>query len=244
MQAHYRSGWDNTLSSTNEDRWRDDTDLLSEITGSDKIAVAWIKKFGNVASICAQKNELLLIEARYVDAPEQANTACNKIRIFNEYMCRSLYQNVNDLDVIKNMTKFIRYLKMTMHNSSISTIKLVHLNENKQILLDEVFAKGCENYVHFYVREILKRALEVRSSIIILATNHPNNDNEPTNYEISQTLKLLNACILFDIVVQDHIIITKNGGFSFKSNGLLDIHQNKSSLKSVYPTNKRVRRAA
>lgn len=244
MQTHYRSGWDNTSRPIDEENWRDDIDVIAEITGSEKIASAWIKEFGNIASVCSQQKAILLIIARKADSPEAANIAYNKIVYANEYMNRSLIQEIKQSPTITNMKKLVRYFRMSMQNSAIITTRVLHMDDRNHLIFEELYARGCNQRIHLYANEILRRSMEVRSSMIILATNHPNNDENPTPIEKQQTIRLSNICSVFDIVLIDHIIITKSGGFSLKSNGYLDTHQHTLNLKTAYPANKRVRRAA
>ncbi|MFV9875279.1 MAG: JAB domain-containing protein [Rickettsiales endosymbiont of Dermacentor nuttalli] len=72
-----------------------------------------------------------------------------------------------------------------------------------------------------YTREILKRALFLDTSSLILMHNHPSGNIKPSKVDIEVTKQLLQNALLIDITIHDHIIISNKNHYSFKANGLL-----------------------
>ena len=72
-----------------------------------------------------------------------------------------------------------------------------------------------------YPREIVKRALELGATALIMVHNHPSGDPSPSPADITMTKAVVNAAKPFDILVHDHLIISRNGTTSFKTEGLI-----------------------
>jgi DNA repair protein RadC len=81
--------------------------------------------------------------------------------------------------------------------------------------------RGTVNHTPVYPREVVKRALELAASAIILVHNHPSGDATPSPADIDITAKIAQACATVNIAVHDHVIITEAAHYSFKSYGLL-----------------------
>lgn len=94
-------------------------------------------------------------------------------------------------------------------------------NQNKLIAFEPIF-RGTVNQVHVYVREVVKRALELNAVNLILAHNHPSGNLTPSSSDKRITQQLIQAFSLFEITVLDHIIVSGDSAFSFAENDLLD----------------------
>jgi DNA repair protein RadC len=95
------------------------------------------------------------------------------------------------------------------------------LDNKLQLILDERQQRGTINHTPVYPREIVKRALELGASSIILAHNHPSGDITPSKEDIDVTKMIINAAKPLGIEVHDHLIVSKKKHFSFKSSGLI-----------------------
>jgi DNA repair protein RadC len=95
------------------------------------------------------------------------------------------------------------------------------LNHKNALLADEEQQRGTVDHTPVYPREVVKRALELGASAIILAHNHPSGDPSPSRDDIEMTNKIIQACAAVNIAVHDHLIISERGHYSFKSNGLI-----------------------
>ena len=89
------------------------------------------------------------------------------------------------------------------------------------LIADEQQAKGTVDHVPVYPREVVKRALELNASAIILVHNHPSGDPTPSESDISMTLQVKDAAQVLGIILHDHLIIGKSRELSFRSQGYL-----------------------
>ena len=98
---------------------------------------------------------------------------------------------------------------------------VLFLDNNNSLIADETQQKGTVNHVPLYPREVIKRALELNASAIILVHNHPSGDSTPSPADIEMTEEVCDAGKKPGISLHDHLIISRNGHSSFKSLGLL-----------------------
>jgi DNA repair protein RadC len=95
--------------------------------------------------------------------------------------------------------------------------RILFLDKKNQLIADEVLQEGTVDHTPVYPREVVKRALELSASAIILVHNHPSGDPQPSMADIDMTRKLVDAADKLTIKVHDHIIIGRNGHASFKA---------------------------
>ncbi len=95
--------------------------------------------------------------------------------------------------------------------------RILFLDKKNGLIADEVQGEGTVDHTPVYPREVIKRALEVAASAIILVHNHPSGDPTPSTADIDMTRRLIEAGDKLSIKVHDHIVIGRNGHASFKS---------------------------
>jgi len=99
--------------------------------------------------------------------------------------------------------------------------RLLFLDKKNRIIADEVQQEGTVDHTPVYVREVVKRALELSATAIILVHNHPSGDPTPSNADIQMTNEIVSAAGKLGIVIHDHIVVGKQGHASFRGLGLL-----------------------
>jgi DNA repair protein RadC len=99
--------------------------------------------------------------------------------------------------------------------------RVLYLNSRNRLLRDEIVATGTPNEVTVHPRAIVKRALEVSATALILVHNHPSGSPDPSQSDIQTTARIVRAAKTLDIVVHDHIIVARSGWRSFRQSGLL-----------------------
>ena len=102
-----------------------------------------------------------------------------------------------------------------------SQFRILFLDKRNQIIADEIQQEGTVNHTPVYVREVVKRALELSSTAIVLVHNHPSGDPTPSRADIEMTKQIVAAAQNLGITVHDHIIVGKHGHASFRGLGLL-----------------------
>ena len=89
------------------------------------------------------------------------------------------------------------------------------------VICDEAQGEGTVDHVPVYPREVLKRALELNATALILVHNHPSGDPTPSDADIHITDELLNACKVVELTIHDHLVIGKERDYSFRAEGLI-----------------------
>lgn len=135
---------------------------------------------------------------------------------------RMLFNEIHQQPILSSWQKLIDYCHVAMAHEKREHFRVLFLNRKNQLIADEVKQTGTVDHVPVYPREIVKRALELGATALILVHNHPSGDPTPSDGDISMTQELIKAAKALDLVVHDHIIIGKSGHTSFKSMGILD----------------------
>ncbi|MBC7156942.1 MAG: DNA repair protein RadC, partial [Rhodobacteraceae bacterium] len=89
------------------------------------------------------------------------------------------------------------------------------------LVADEEQARGTVDHVPVYPREVVKRALELNASALILVHNHPSGDPTPSEADIAMTARILDAAEVLGLTLHDHLVIGKACEISFRAEGYL-----------------------
>jgi DNA repair protein RadC len=100
-------------------------------------------------------------------------------------------------------------------------LKRHFLDHKNQLILDEVMNQGTINHAPVYPREVVRRALELSASSLILVHNHPSGDPTPSRADIDITKQVVEAARTLGVSVHDHVVVGRDGVVSFKSQGLI-----------------------
>ena len=98
---------------------------------------------------------------------------------------------------------------------------MLYLDRKNRLIADEGQGQGTVDHVPLYPREVLKRALELNASALILVHNHPSGDPTPSEADITLTHEILNGATALGLSVHDHLVIGKSAHVSFREEGLL-----------------------
>ena len=113
------------------------------------------------------------------------------------------------------------YCRTTMAHRDIEQFRILFLDRKNVLIADEEQARGTVDHVPVYPREVVKRALQINASALILVHNHPSGDPTPSQSDIDMTRRIEDAARALDIVLHDHLIIGKAREFSFRGAGYL-----------------------
>jgi DNA repair protein RadC len=117
--------------------------------------------------------------------------------------------------------KVVTYCRAAMGFEMREQFRVLFLDKRNRLLADEVQGRGTVDHTPVYVREVVKRALELSASAIILVHNHPSGDPTPSRADIEMTKEIIAAGDKLDIAVHDHIIVGRDGHLSLRSAGLV-----------------------
>jgi len=130
-------------------------------------------------------------------------------------------QEVIDRPVLSSWDKVLDYLRVSMTHHGTERFRILFLDVKNTLIADEEQQSGTVNHTPVYPREVVKRALELGASAIVMAHNHPSGNPTPSKADIDMTREVRDAGARLGITLHDHIIVAKSGTTSFKSLGLL-----------------------
>lgn len=122
---------------------------------------------------------------------------------------------------LANWQALIGYLQTTMGYAQIEQFRILFLDRKNSLIADEVQQRGTVSHTPIYPREVMKRALILNASALIVAHNHPSGDPHPSRDDIEMTRRLKDAADVFEIHLHDHVVIGHGKHASFRSLGLL-----------------------
>ena len=115
----------------------------------------------------------------------------------------------------------LSYCQTTLAHRSIEEFRLLFLDRKNNLIADEKQGSGTVDHVPVYPMEIIKQALQLNASALILVHNHPSGDPTPSSEDIKMTDEIVTAAAILGLTVHDHLVIGKSSEFSFRSEGLL-----------------------
>lgn len=123
--------------------------------------------------------------------------------------------------VLSSWGALLDYCRTAMAHRETEQFRILFLDRKNVLVADEEQAKGTVDHVPVYPREVVKRALELNASALILVHNHPSGDPTPSEADITVTGQIRDAADVMGIVLHDHLIIGKSRELSFRSEGYL-----------------------
>jgi DNA repair protein RadC len=149
------------------------------------------------------------------------SSAIAKIFCIKETLERTLREDLEKLTIIDNKKKLIEYLQIAIGQASTENFRAIFLNKRYRLVDEYLQETGTVDQTSLYIREVIKRAILVGATSIIISHNHPSGSVKPSQSDINITKQLSIACNSMGIELIDHIIITAKNHFSFHENGLL-----------------------
>ena len=135
---------------------------------------------------------------------------------------RLIRSEIDNRCIITDWHSLVNYITASYSRDNVEIFRVLFLNPCNRLLADEIIARGTVNHVFPYPREILKRAIELNATALILIHNHPSGDPTPSKEDIESTMLLITLTSALSIYVHDHIIISQYSMQSFRRLGLLD----------------------
>lgn len=121
--------------------------------------------------------------------------------------------------VLSSWDTLLDYCRTTMAHRETEQFRVLYLDRKNALLVDEEQAHGTVDHVPVYPREVVKRALELNASALILVHNHPSGDATPSSADISMTDAIQRAADALGLTVHDHLVIGRDSEFSFRAAG-------------------------
>lgn len=179
------------------------------------LAKQLIARFGGFAETIAAPRARLM----EVDGIGEAVVA--QIKIVEAAALRLARGKMLGKPALSSWNALIDYCTAAMARAPHEEFRVLFLDRKNILIADEVQTRGTIDHTPVYPREIVKRALEVGASAIILVHNHPSGDPTPSRADIEMTRDVVAAAKALKISVHDHLVVGRSGHASFKSLGLL-----------------------
>lgn len=179
------------------------------------IAKLLIKRFGSFAEVLGAPLERLT----EVDGVG-ASTALD-LKIVAAASRRMARGDVAKRTTLSSWSALIEYCRVAMAFADREELRILFLDKKNGLIADEVQQTGTIDHTPVYPREVVRRALELAATAIILVHNHPSGDPAPSTSDIRMTQDVVAITKPLGITVHDHIIIGRNGHASFRGLGLL-----------------------
>ncbi|MEH6402987.1 MAG: DNA repair protein RadC [Sneathiella sp.] len=179
------------------------------------LAKKLINKFGSLSAVLRASHEELL----QVENVKDTTVATLKVaELLGEKLLRAKVEKKN---ILSSWQSLLEYCQGIMGSKDVEHFRVLFLNNKNHLIADELQQKGTVNQTAVYPREVVKRALEVSATSVILVHNHPSGDTTPSKADIKMTSEIVAASAALGIRVHDHLIVSANKSTSLKSLGLM-----------------------
>ena len=179
------------------------------------LAKELLREFGGIAGLLtATPEEIARVKG-------MGETSVAAIRIAHAAALRLLRAEVAAKPVLANWQALLDYLRADMAHHGVERVRVLHLNTRNMLIRDELMAEGTLDEAPVYVREVIRRAMDLKSAAIILVHNHPSGDPAPSRADIDLTRAVAEAGKKLGIAVHDHIIVGTKGFASLRGQGLI-----------------------
>ena len=142
------------------------------------------------------------------------------LKLLHEATLRAGREAIAHRPVISSWTALLGYVRVALANEPREQFRVLFLDKKNQLIADEVLNHGTVDHAPVYPREVMRRALELSSSNLILLHNHPSGDPTPSRPDIDMTRQIIEAGKALKITVHDHLVVGREGVASFKALGL------------------------
>ncbi len=174
------------------------------------IAKALIDRFGTLAGVFGA-TPALLQEVNGI-----GETVSFELKLIATLSQRMLKRELREKQVLDSWASVIDYCHAVMAYETTEQFRILFLDKRNSLIADEVQGRGTVDHTPVYPREVVKRALELSATALILVHNHPSGDPSPSRADIDMTHMIINSARQLGITVHDHIIIGKDGHASLK----------------------------
>jgi DNA repair protein RadC len=179
------------------------------------IAKALLAKFGTFGEVLAADREQL------TTVPGIKEAAATLLKAVQASVQLALQTKVRDAHVISSWNDLVDYCTARMAYEPIEQFRVIYLDRKNKLIADEAQQKGTVDHTPVYPREVVKRALELDASALVMVHNHPSGDPTPSRADIDMTRKVKDAAAAVGITLHDHLVVSRGGHVSFRTQGLL-----------------------
>jgi DNA repair protein RadC len=179
------------------------------------VARALIARFGSFAAVIAAP------PAELATVQDVGPSAIAAIKTVQAAALRLARAEVMQRPVLNNWDRLMDYLNAVLARERIEHFRVLFLDARNRLLADEAQSRGTVNHTPVYPREVVRRALELHATALILVHNHPSGDPTPSADDIAMTREIRDAARPLSVVLHDHVVIGNGRWLSFRREGLI-----------------------
>jgi len=172
-----------------------------------------IARFGSFAEVI-NAPEPLLREIKGI-----GDAAIAELRLVATASQRLQRSQIAHKPVLSNWSSVLEYLRAAQGFESREMFRILFLDKRNRLIADEIQGQGTIDHTPVYIREVVKRALELGATALILVHNHPSGDPAPSRADIDMTQMIVSAAKPLGVSVHDHIIVGREGHASLRALG-------------------------
>ncbi|WP_334165465.1 JAB domain-containing protein, partial [Phenylobacterium sp.] len=177
------------------------------------IARRLLERFGSLAEVLgASGPELALVAGR---------RAARDLRLLHDLHCRALAEPLRVRPLLTAWSQVRAYLRTAMAAEPREQFRVLFLDRGNRLIADEVMWSGSVDHAPVYPREVVRRALELSASALVLAHNHPGRDPAPSGADVEMTRQVVEACRALRIAVHDHLLVAGDEVVSLRALGVM-----------------------
>ena len=174
------------------------------------LAKRLLARFGSFAAVVSAAPE------RLKEVPGCGERAIDEIKLVRAAALRLMKGEVMGRPVLGSWNAVVAYLRAAQGHDTRESLRILFLDKKNQLIADEVQQEGTVDHAPVYIREVVRRAIELAATAIILVHNHPSGDPTPSKADIEMTRQIIDAGKPLGVLVHDHIIVGRNGHSSLK----------------------------
>ena len=179
------------------------------------LAKALIRRFGSFSSVIRADTKALR-EVKGV-----GDSVIVTLKSVAAAASRLAREEILQKPVLNSWNLLVDYLRVNMAHEKNEQFRILFLDTKNILIMDEIQQTGTVNHTPVYPREVIKRALELGATAIIMVHNHPSGDPTPSDADVDMTLEVQDAGKKLGVTLHDHVIIARGGHTSLRSMGLI-----------------------
>jgi DNA repair protein RadC len=174
-----------------------------------------LDRFGSFAEVVNAPPE------RLKEVKGVGDAAIMQLKLVRAGALRLMRGGIMQRPVLGSWAAVLEYCRAAMGFEAREQFRILFLDKKNRLIADEVQQQGTVDHTPVYIREVVKRALELSASAIVLVHNHPSGDPTPSRADIDMTKQIADAAKPLGVLIHDHIIVGRQGHASFKALKLL-----------------------
>jgi DNA repair protein RadC len=179
------------------------------------LAKRLIARFGSFAGVVNAP------EARLKEIEGAGEAVITELKLMRAAALRLMKQELVSAPLLSSWNQVLDYLRAAQGYEEREHFRVLFLDNKNRLIADEVQGQGTVDHTPVYVREVVKRALELSATAIVLVHNHPSGDPTPSRADIDMTRLVVEAARPLGVQVHDHVIVGRSGHASFRALKLL-----------------------